>query len=83
MIDDLESCAKSMEESNRLKVILYVYIFGAKKETGQGFAAMVALGLDTHTSLEVAARIILQQNYKGLQWTTNSWVMALCIHHSS
>lgn len=51
MIDDLESCAKSMEESNRLKVILYVYIFGAKKETGQGFAAMVALGLDTHTSL--------------------------------
>lgn len=43
--------AKSMEESNRLKVILYVYIFGAKKDTVEGSAAMVALSLDTHTSL--------------------------------
>lgn len=50
MIDGLESGANSMEESNRLSVILYVYIFGAKKETEQGSAAMVALGLDTHTS---------------------------------
>lgn len=47
----LESGAKSMEESNRLKAILYVYIFGAKKWTGQGSPAMVALGLDTLTSL--------------------------------
>lgn len=74
-----------MEESNRLKVILYVYIFGAKKETGQGFAAMVALGLDTHTSLEVAARIILQQitkDFNGRQ-IPGSWPSAHIIAANS
>lgn len=51
MTDGLEYGAKSMEESNRLEVILYVYNFGAKKDTGEGPAAMMALGLDTHTPL--------------------------------
>lgn len=84
MTHGLESGAKSMEDSDRPKAVLYVYIFGVKKEMGQGCAAVWRLAwiliclFDVHSCTDYSPAEIPRN-----QWTKIFWFMALCTHHSS